>query len=145
MLATSDADMEHFMHILGNINTGNGGLQWSQGGQNGTVANSAGMDPSSFLAMLSGEPLSDAPFLPSTYDSYDSPPQAQGYEPGTPMSNYAPGPISPGLAPGNFGYDTATGTRNAGPAGASGGVRHNQQIPMDVQDTGMAVLTQMWN
>ncbi|RDB17161.1 Nitrogen assimilation transcription factor nirA [Hypsizygus marmoreus] len=33
---------------------------------------SAGMDPSSFLAMLGGEPLSNAPFLP-TFDSYSPP------------------------------------------------------------------------
>ncbi|KAF8064999.1 hypothetical protein FPV67DRAFT_1671298 [Lyophyllum atratum] len=35
-----------------------------------------GMDPSSFLAMLGGEPLSDTPFLP-TFDSY-SPPGLDG-------------------------------------------------------------------
>ncbi|KAG6852186.1 hypothetical protein C0991_002279, partial [Blastosporella zonata] len=36
-----------------------------------------GIDPSSFLAMLGGEPLSDAPFLP-TFDSYSPPPGESG-------------------------------------------------------------------
>jgi len=41
----------------------------------------AGMDPSSFLAMLGGEPLSNAPFLP-TFDSYSPPaPDSAPYSP----------------------------------------------------------------
>ncbi|KAG6811774.1 hypothetical protein H0H92_005904 [Tricholoma furcatifolium] len=48
---------------------------------------SQGLDPSSFLAMLGGEPLSDAPFLP-TFDSY-SPPGGEGgtYSPNIPQQS----------------------------------------------------------
>ncbi|KAG5653175.1 hypothetical protein H0H81_001892 [Sphagnurus paluster] len=54
------------------------------------TSNNSGMDPSSFLAMLGGEPLSDAPFLP-TFESYSPPPLEGTYSPNITRSASAPG------------------------------------------------------
>ncbi|KAG6861013.1 hypothetical protein C0995_004866 [Termitomyces sp. Mi166 len=73
------------------ITDANGGIERGDG------LTAHAIDPSSFLAMLGGEPLSDAPFLP-TFDSY-SPPAGEGsysprmQPPSTSMSTSFEGPI----------------------------------------------------
>ncbi|KNZ79271.1 Nitrogen assimilation transcription factor nit-4 [Termitomyces sp. J132] len=74
------------------------------------------IDPSRFLAMLGGEPLSDAPFLP-TFDSY-SPPAGEG------------GPYSPQMQQPSMSLSTGF----AGPA-------QGDRIP----DPDLAILTQFWD
>ncbi|KAG6918313.1 hypothetical protein DXG01_015405 [Tephrocybe rancida] len=67
-----------------NINlTANASMDMSRNVPSLSGVAGSGIDPSSFLAMLGGEPLSDAPFLP-TFDSY-SPPSGEGgpYSPRT--------------------------------------------------------------
>ncbi|GLB39659.1 putative fungal specific transcription factor [Lyophyllum shimeji] len=68
---------------LGSLSSGVHNNSGAGSGPNTGVGSggSVGMDPSSFLAMLGGEPLSNAPFLP-TFDSYSPPaPDSAPYSP----------------------------------------------------------------
>ncbi|KAF5384224.1 hypothetical protein D9615_003446 [Tricholomella constricta] len=105
-----DLDLE-----LGSLRSG-----VSIGGVNSSAAPgaSAGMDPSSFLAMLGGEPLSNAPFLP-TFDSY-SPPAVDS-------APYSPPDIQRSASSGFEGFEPTA------------------QSAAGIPDSDLAILAQFWD